>query len=77
MKSTPFKHVRQGPFGELAVYLAGSDFDRDFEVTVDGMEMGWRVVAVVHRDHDSKEAAYLGHAGSVVREESLLPPNPP
>lgn len=71
MKITPFKDVRQGPLGELAIYMAGSDFHGDFEVTVDGMEVRRRVVAVVHRNHDSKEAAYLGHAGSVAREKFL------
>ena len=71
MKTTPFKYVRQCPLGELAVYLAGSDFDCDLEITVDGVEVGRSVVAVVHRDHDSKEAAYLGHAGSVAREKFL------
>ena len=71
MKITPFKYMRQGPLWELAVYVTGSDFDCDFEVTVDGMEVRRRVVAVVHRDHDSKEAAYLGHFGSVARDDFL------
>ena len=71
MKITPFKYVRQGPLGELAVYVARSDFDCDFEVTVDGMEMRRCVVAVIHRYHDSKEAAYLRHAGSVARDDFL------
>ncbi len=72
MKGTPFKHVSQGPLGKLAVYLAGSDFDSDFEVAVDCVEVRRRMVAVVHRDHDSKEAAYLGHAGSVAREVLIV-----
>ena len=60
--------MRQCPLWELAVYLAGRDLDRDFKVAIDGVEVRRRVVAVVHRDHDSKEAAYLRHARSVARE---------
>ena len=74
MKGTPFKYVRQSSLWKLAVHLGGSDVDRDFEFAVDGMEVRRCVIAVVHRDHDSKEAAYLGHVGSVARD-IFLPPN--
>jgi hypothetical protein len=51
----------QGSQGEAAVDVAGIDPDGDLVVAINGMEVRGCMVAVVHRDHDSEEAADFGH----------------
>lgn len=51
-------------FRQSAIHPAGLNFDGDFKLTVDRVEVRGTVFSVIHCDNDSKEAADFGHAAN-------------
>ncbi|HEY8809465.1 MAG TPA: hypothetical protein VIM28_05535 [Solirubrobacterales bacterium] len=64
MLGYPFSHEPQRSSRQRTSHNgSGCDFYLGGFVTVASVEMGRRVVPVVHPDHDSEEAAYARHCG--------------
>lgn len=45
------------------------DSEARFGITVPSVEVGRRVIIIIHRDHDAEESADLGHGASVLADE--------
>jgi hypothetical protein len=71
MQQPPFLHVRQGALWKISINFARAYIDRSFMVTVYRVKMRWRVVAVVHRNDDTQEAAKFWHRQSLPPQSSV------
>ena len=65
-------NMRQSTLREASIDLACGDTDRGFVVAVYRMEMGRRMVAVIHGDHDPKKRLSSGMS-RVYRRLPFLP----
>lgn len=62
MKPSPFRNETKGPRRETAAQQSQwVELDLGLEPGVVGVEVGWLMVVVEHRDDDAVEAADLGH----------------
>ena len=61
------------PLRKCTVHSPRFYFDRYFEVAVDGVEMSWTMIAVVHGDDNAKKTAELGHMRILALRHRLLP----
>ena len=61
VQRTPLLNMSQGSHLKAAVDFASVYCNRDLMVTVQSVKVRWRMVALVHRDHDSEEATDFRH----------------
>ena len=54
------QHRQQRPLWKSALDNPGLDLDRDLIRAVLGMKVRWRVITVVHPDHNPEESADFG-----------------
>ena len=62
MQRTPFRYVCQGTLRKFSIDPTRGYLDRNFEIAVNGVEVRWSMIAVVHGNDDPKEATDFRHA---------------
>jgi len=65
VQGAPLLDVGQCSAREAAVDAAGCNLDGDLILAIDGVKVRRRVIAVLHGDHDPKEAADFRHRASL------------